>query len=373
LRFVKDAEGTVIAEYKYDGLTRRTVSIVSGQTRHFYYNDQWRIVEERLDNATYPERQHIWHPSDRWDLILRDRSTNHNGTLDERLYSLKDQFDPVAICNASGQIIERYAYSAFGIPTVLSPNFTSLTDNTSTIAWNFLFHGEFTDAGTNWMNYGYRYYSAELGRWLGRDPIGEEGGRNLYWMVGNKIINFIDIFGKQAFMLGSEDIDFFNPCEPDPDYVIEKSKIPELFTCCTPDQIDLGEKSLQSQAETIDGKIKDGSIEILGYTDLSKPLKGMGFCVDTSIRALDEFTIPSCWECRVEDRHTSLFPSHGWRNHAAIVCRSHDDEFNHVRTIIFDFTEGVTDIDDFRKWWPILYSAEDSHGTSVWRQPKNVK
>ena len=33
--------------------------------------------------------------------------------------------------------------------------------------------------------YNHRYYSAELGRWLSRDPIGEKGGWNLYAMVGN--------------------------------------------------------------------------------------------------------------------------------------------------------------------------------------------
>lgn len=32
--------------------------------------------------------------------------------------------------------------------------------------------------------YGYRYYNPEMGRWLNRDPIEEEGGLNLYGFVG---------------------------------------------------------------------------------------------------------------------------------------------------------------------------------------------
>jgi RHS repeat-associated protein len=43
--------------------------------------------------------------------------------------------------------------------------------------------------------YGYRYYSADEGRWLSRDPIGESGGRNLFGMVGNDGVNWVDILG----------------------------------------------------------------------------------------------------------------------------------------------------------------------------------
>ena len=43
--------------------------------------------------------------------------------------------------------------------------------------------------------YGYRYYHPELGRWLSRDPIGEEGGINLYAMVRNRQISLLDILG----------------------------------------------------------------------------------------------------------------------------------------------------------------------------------
>lgn len=44
-------------------------------------------------------------------------------------------------------------------------------------------------------DYGYRYYSSGLGRWLGRDPIGELGGLNLYGMVWNDAMNYVDLYG----------------------------------------------------------------------------------------------------------------------------------------------------------------------------------
>jgi RHS repeat-associated protein len=43
--------------------------------------------------------------------------------------------------------------------------------------------------------YGYRYYDPLTGRWPSRDPIGEEGGVNLYGFVGNDPNSDIDVLG----------------------------------------------------------------------------------------------------------------------------------------------------------------------------------
>ncbi|MBL9118206.1 MAG: RHS repeat-associated core domain-containing protein, partial [Verrucomicrobiaceae bacterium] len=59
----------------------------------------------------------------------------------------------------------------------------------------FRFSTKYTDPETALVYYGFRYYSAELGRWLNRDPIGEDGGINLYGMVGNDAVNEIDFLG----------------------------------------------------------------------------------------------------------------------------------------------------------------------------------
>ena len=47
-RLVKVEDGaTTVAEYEYDGLNRRITKDVSGTVRHFFYSDQWQVVEER--------------------------------------------------------------------------------------------------------------------------------------------------------------------------------------------------------------------------------------------------------------------------------------------------------------------------------------
>jgi RHS repeat-associated protein len=43
--------------------------------------------------------------------------------------------------------------------------------------------------------YGYRFYDPSSQRWLNRDPIGENGGLNLYDFVSNDPLRYIDILG----------------------------------------------------------------------------------------------------------------------------------------------------------------------------------
>jgi RHS repeat-associated protein len=212
LRRVYNNGGTLMAEYEYDAQARRIVVRQAGEeARQIYYNDSWRSVEERQavpppppssssssssssgSSVPVPVVQHVWQPASRWEMLLRDRATTPGDALDERSYPLKDMLDVVALSDAGGAVIERYSYSAFGGTTFMNASFEERS--VSAYGWEFLFHAEFRDADTGWYNYGYRYYSTELGRWLARDPIGEKGGINLYVMVGNDAVNWMDVLG----------------------------------------------------------------------------------------------------------------------------------------------------------------------------------
>ena len=52
-----------------------------------------------------------------------------------------------------------------------------------------------TKTASGVRNYGFRYYSPEMGRWLNRDPIAEKGGLNLYGMCRNDAVNKWDYLG----------------------------------------------------------------------------------------------------------------------------------------------------------------------------------
>jgi len=90
---------------------------------------------------------------------------------------------------------EPYAYTAFGVSSVLAPDYSSRS--ASSFDWEFRFHGQFEDEETGWQNYGYRFYVPELGRWINRDPAGEEEALNLYAFVANGSMNGNDFLGME--------------------------------------------------------------------------------------------------------------------------------------------------------------------------------
>jgi len=49
------------------------------------------------------------------------------------------------------------------------------------------------------MYYGHRYYSPSLGRWLSRDPIGEQGGLKSYGFLSSDPLHRIDPLGESDF------------------------------------------------------------------------------------------------------------------------------------------------------------------------------
>ncbi len=184
--------GAMVGEYQYDGLTRRTTREVSGVTWHSYYSDAWRPLEERKNRETTAAISYLWGARHRDDLVRRDRAVG-GIALNETRYVLMDYFSAAAIADEDGEVKERYAYSAFGVRKIMSPEFTPRS--TSESAFEFGFQGQFLDVESGLYNYGYRSYSPYLGRWMCKDPIGERGGMNSYAMVTNRTVNLVDLLG----------------------------------------------------------------------------------------------------------------------------------------------------------------------------------
>jgi RHS repeat-associated protein len=77
-------------------------------------------------------------------------------------------------------------YGAFGEAVVATGPAASLP---------FAFSTKYRDAETEMYYYGFRYNNPSTGRWLSRDPIGEEGGLNLYGHTENDPVNYVDPLG----------------------------------------------------------------------------------------------------------------------------------------------------------------------------------
>ncbi|MBR1609545.1 MAG: RHS repeat-associated core domain-containing protein, partial [Kiritimatiellae bacterium] len=59
----------------------------------------------------------------------------------------------------------------------------------------FRFSTKHHDPETDTLYYGYRHYSPRLGRWLSRDPLGENGGLNLFVFLENSGGGSLDMLG----------------------------------------------------------------------------------------------------------------------------------------------------------------------------------
>jgi RHS repeat-associated protein len=203
--------GATMGVYLYDGLTRRTTREVSGVTWHSYYSDAWRPLEERKNAETTVALSYLWGARHRDDLVRRDRATSGT-TLNETRFVLMDYFSAAAITDEDGEVKERYSYTAFGVRRVLTPEFASRP--TSECAFEFGFHGQFLDTESGLYNYGYRYYSPHLGRWMCKDPIGEKGGVNLYTLTYNDPLNLHDYLGRYPQGRGSNSGQWPKPENP---------------------------------------------------------------------------------------------------------------------------------------------------------------
>lgn len=96
----------------------------------------------------------------------------------------------VALINiGTGKYSAEYQYDGFG--NLLMSNGDYASQN------HFRFSSKYSDLETGLTFYGRRYYRANLGRWISRDPIEESSGPNLYLHTSNDPENRYDAIGLQ--------------------------------------------------------------------------------------------------------------------------------------------------------------------------------
>ena len=196
MRHVYDARGYRIRKDTY---TSGTLT----EARHYYYTPGWQCVEERIDAGTTAERQFVWGLRYIDDLILRDRSTANNGTINERRYAMQDgNWNTIALCDITGSVGERYAYSAYGSPVFM--NGTGVVQTSSAIGFETLYAGYRWDGATPQMYYvRNRFLMPMVGTWNKRDPLGYVDGMGLYQCYAT--LNTVDPSGLEWIDTGVDD------------------------------------------------------------------------------------------------------------------------------------------------------------------------
>ena len=191
-RLVGAQNGTTRLEFIYDALGRRVArKLYLNNTlskHHRYVYDGMKLLATYNAKSSFAKiNSFLWQPFGLdVPLIMTYNSTVYGYLVDANKNVL-------GLFNPSKTRVATYLYGPFG----------QIISSSGTIAANnpIRFSSEQFDADLGLVYYNYRYYSPELGRWLSKDPIGEEGGLNLYLMCGNNVVNVWDVLGEEAILL----------------------------------------------------------------------------------------------------------------------------------------------------------------------------
>ena len=195
-RLIKAEKGTAKLEFAYDYMGRRIFKkVYNGETLtshiRFVYNGYKLIEELNALNNNAVLRRYTWSPVG-LDTPVSVYDAAANATY---YYNTDANKNITELTDVTGAVVAHYEYSPFG--GVVTATGAYAEDNP------FRFSSEYHDSETGLVYYNYRYYSPELGRWLSKDPIGEQGGWNLYWIVQNKMIDVFDILGLKTYRASS--------------------------------------------------------------------------------------------------------------------------------------------------------------------------
>ena len=193
-------------EFTYDAQSRRIAKKVfswSGsawtleKSTAFLY-DGWNLIAEfALSQSNGPVtqslvRNHVWGLDMSGSMqgaggVGGLLCTFSSGTTTVTFPTYDGNGNVVSLVDATGSAVASYEYDPFGK--------TILKSGASADANPFRFSSKYFDAETGLYYYGFRYYMPETGRWLSRDPIGENDGPAIYGYVRNNPVSGIDPFG----------------------------------------------------------------------------------------------------------------------------------------------------------------------------------
>ncbi|MEK7857186.1 MAG: RHS repeat-associated core domain-containing protein [Acidobacteriota bacterium] len=162
----------LVAQYTYDATGRRVSKNFGGLTTIYVSAGLQEIAEyENGAASASPLRSYVF------GSYIDEPVMMVVGT-EKYFYHSNNLYSVAAITNAAGAVVERYRYDPYGKVTILAPDGTERTESAIGNPWTFT--GRRLDAETGLYYFRARYYSAELGRFIGRDPLGYVDGMGLY-------------------------------------------------------------------------------------------------------------------------------------------------------------------------------------------------
>ena len=183
---VRDGANALIARYSYDPFDRRirkelgnssTLNATATGAVTNYLQSEWGLLAE-ADGAGALQMSYGWSPqrdNSVAPLFARVSDPANAGQYRYVYYHNDHLGTPQRMTDKAGNVVWSADYDAYGkaiVKTTANPAL-ALTNN-------LRLPGQYYDAETGLHYNDRRYYDADTGRYLARDPIGFEGGINLY-------------------------------------------------------------------------------------------------------------------------------------------------------------------------------------------------
>jgi RHS repeat-associated protein len=187
-----DANGTADVNFQYDALGRRVARTGTGGSVVYVQMDQQTIADYPVGGAaTTPTFRYVYGSYIDEPVVRKTAGTG--GTL--VYFHRNHQYSVTAITTSAGAISERYAYTAYGQPTILNASGTVIS--ATTLSNRYSYTGREWDATPGLHHFRARWMSPSAGRFLGRDPIGYEGSEwGLYEYVASNVLVMTDPTGE---------------------------------------------------------------------------------------------------------------------------------------------------------------------------------
>jgi RHS repeat-associated protein len=189
-----DARGRVRVREDYSWYGPGSYFIRDRSARYLY--DGMRVIQERNENntpqVTYTRGLDL---SGSWEraggiggLLARTAHSGANGvTYTPAFYHADGNGNITYLLKLDQTAGATYQFDPYG--RLLTSSGTLAAANT------YRFSSKELMLASGFYSFGYRFYDPATQRWVNRDPIGEDGGVNLYRYVGDNPINLIDPFG----------------------------------------------------------------------------------------------------------------------------------------------------------------------------------
>lgn len=176
--------------FKYDPLGRRIEkkfvqtkgSFTETETSTYVYDNE-DVVMEIFSSAAGTEKTNFTHGPGIDEPLSLERQIN--GGASNFYYYHADGLGSIStITNAAKAVVQSYEYDSYGM---VKPN-TAFRNS-------YVYTGREWDSETGLYFHRARYYDPMDGKFVSKDPIGFEGGLNLYQYTSSNPLNYIDPFG----------------------------------------------------------------------------------------------------------------------------------------------------------------------------------